>query len=45
MERRRPVKVVVKGEDEICVSGLTLDDLLKMLERLGDVEVEVKVKP
>ena len=44
MEKRRPVKVVVKGEDEICISGLTLEELLKMLESL-DVEVEVEAKP
>ena len=44
MEKRRLVKVVVKGEDEICISGLTLEELLKMLESL-DVEVEVEAKP
>ena len=43
MEKRKPVKVVVKG-DEICISGLTLEELLKMLESL-DVEVEVEAKP
>jgi len=42
MQRRVKVKIV---DNEVHIEGLTLRDLVGMLESLKDVEVEIQVTP
>jgi len=42
MQRRVKVKIV---DNEVHIGGLTLRDLVSMLESLEDVDVEIEVAP
>ena len=42
MQRRVKVKIV---DNEAYIGGLTLRDLIRMLESLRDVDIEIEVAP